>query len=262
MEPEQYALLARVERDHWWFRGMRRLVAALLDEHIAGASDVRVLDAGCGTGGTTAWLRRYGEVVGVDLAGEAAPFWAEAGLRHMARGSVAALPFVSESFDLVTCFDVLYHRQVADEAAVLAEFERVLRPGGLLLLRVPAYNWLQGGHDVAVHTRRRYTRGEIVAAVEAEGLTVAAATYGNSLLFPLALAKRVSERWRGPSQEEMAVPSPAVNAALLATLGLEAHLAPRWSLPWGLSVLVLACKDEVSVPAAVLPRPLAVGRAT
>src|SRR5437016_3298298 len=105
MEPEQYALLARVEQDHWWFRGMRRLVAALLDERLAAQRDGRVLDAGCGTGGTTAWLRRYGEVVGVDLAAEAARFWPGAGLHRMARGSVAALPFQSESFTLVTSFD-------------------------------------------------------------------------------------------------------------------------------------------------------------
>ncbi|HLH21448.1 MAG TPA: class I SAM-dependent methyltransferase [Chloroflexota bacterium] len=257
MEPEQYALLAHVEHEHWWFRGQRRLVAALLDGRLPIHADGRVLDAGCGTGGTTAWLRRYGEVVGVDRAAEAAPFWPAAGLRRMARGSIAALPFRSESFTLVTCFDVLYHRQVLDEESALAEFSRVLRPDGLLLLRVPAYDWLQGGHDVAVHTRHRYTRGEVVAAVRAAGLSPEVATYGNCFLFPLALAKRVSERWRGPSQEEMAVPSPLLNAALLGVLGLEALVAPRRALPFGLSVVVLARKPARAAP----PRPLAVSGA-
>jgi SAM-dependent methyltransferase len=250
MEPEQYALMARVERDHWWFRGMRRLVAALLDERLPAEPGARVLDAGCGTGGTTAWLRRYGEVVGVDLAAEAAPFWPQAGLRRMARGSVAALPFRSESFSLVTCFDVLYHRQVGDEAPALAEFRRVLRPGGLLLLRLPAYDWLQGGHDAAVHTRHRYTRAEVLATVRAVGFSVEAATYANCFWFPRALAKRVSERWRGASQEEMAVPPAPLNAALLGVLGLEAHVAPRWPLPFGLSVLVLARNPASVAPAA------------
>jgi SAM-dependent methyltransferase len=261
VEPEQYALMARVEHDHWWFRGQRRLVAALLDERLTAEPRGRVLDAGCGTGGTTAWLRRYGEVVGVDLAAEAAPFWPGAGLRHMARGSVAALPFRGDSFTLVTCFDVLYHRQVVDEAAALAEFERVLRPGGLLLLRLPAYDWLQGGHDAAVHTRHRYTRSEVLAGVRAAGLTVEAATYANCFLFPLALAKRVSERWRGASQEEMAVPPTLANAALLAALGLEAHVAPRWPLPFGLSVVVLARKPAtVAAPALAAPFPVGVAR--
>ncbi|HEY7062423.1 MAG TPA: class I SAM-dependent methyltransferase [Chloroflexota bacterium] len=242
MEPEQYALLARVEREHWWFRGQRRLAGAVLDAYLAGEPPGRVLDAGCGTGGTTAWLRRYGDVVGVDLAAEAAPFWPAVGLRHAARGSVMALPFRSERFTLVTSFEVLYHRQVPDEAAALAEFWRVLEPGGRLLLRLPAYDWLYGGHDTAVHTRHRYTRDEVIAAVRAAGFVVETATYGNCLLFPLALAKRWSERWRGASQEEMDVPSPVTNAALLGVFGLEAHLAPRWPLPFGLSVLVLARK--------------------
>src|SRR5690349_12413340 len=129
MEPEQYALMARVERDHWWYVGMRRLVAALLADLPPADRPRRILDAGCGTGGTTAWLRRYGSVVGVDLAAEAAPFWPQRGLHAMTRGSVAALPFASDSFDLVTSFDVLYHQWVPDEAAVLAECWRVLRPG-------------------------------------------------------------------------------------------------------------------------------------
>jgi SAM-dependent methyltransferase len=260
MEPEQYALLARVEHDHWWFRGQRRLVAALLDAHLPARPGGRVLDAGCGTAGTTAWLRRYGDVVGVDLAAEAAPFWPAAGLRHMARASVAALPFRSDSFGLVTCFDVLYHRQVVDEDAVLAEFSRVLRPDGLLLLRVPAYDWLQGGHDAAVHTRHRYTRAEVTGAVRAAGLIVEAASYANCFLFPLALAKRMSERWRGPSQEEMAVPAAPLNAALLSVLGLEARVAPRWPLPFGLSVLVVARKAARAVPVTA-PTALAGGPA-
>src|SRR5919206_2711793 len=116
MDSEQYALMARVERDHWWYVGMRRLTAALLANAPADGAPWRILDAGCGTGGTTAWLRRYGSVVGVDLAAGAAPFWRQRGLHDMARGSVAALPFAAERFDLVTCFDVLYHRGVVDEA--------------------------------------------------------------------------------------------------------------------------------------------------
>jgi SAM-dependent methyltransferase len=250
MDPEQYSLMARVERDHWWYVGMRRLAAALLADAPPDGAPWRVLDAGCGTGGTTAWLRRYGTVVGVDLAAEAAPYWRERGLRAMARGSVAALPFATGRFDLATCFDVLYHQQVADEAAVLAELWRVLRPGGLLLLRVPAYQWLQGAHDAAVHTRRRYTRAEIETAVRDAGFTVVAATYGNCFLFPLAAAKRLSERWLGGSQVEMAVPSPAVNTLFRGALGLEARLAPRWPLPAGLSVFILGRKPAAAARAA------------
>jgi len=262
MEPEQYALMARVEHDHWWYVGMRRLVAALLADAVPEDSAWRVLDAGCGTGGTTAWLRRYGWVVGVDLAAEAAPFWPERGLHAMARGSVAALPFAPARFDLVTCFDVLYHQQVADEAPALAEFWRVLRPGGLLLLRAPAYQWLRGAHDTAVHTRHRYTRSELAAAVRQAGFDVTVATYGNSFLFPLAALKRIGERWLGESQAEMAVPAPLVNAIFAGVLGLEARLAARWALPAGLSVLVLARKPAAGEEGTAGPRPTSLAMAS
>jgi SAM-dependent methyltransferase len=243
MDPEQYALMARVEDSHWWYVGMQCLAAALLDREDALRAELRVLDAGCGTGGTTAWLARYGAVVGVDIAAEAVPFWRPRGLTRVARGSVDALPFASGAFDLVTCFDVLYHQQVTHEATVLAEFWRVLRPGGWLLLRVPAYAWLHGAHDDAVHTRRRYTRGDITGAVRAAGFSVAVATYGNAVLFPLAAAKRLSERWLGPSQAEMSLPPRLVNSAFTIALRAEARVLRRWSLPWGLSALVLGRKS-------------------
>jgi SAM-dependent methyltransferase len=253
MEAEQYALMAGVEGRHWWYVGMRRLAAALLASAVEPGEGLQVLDAGCGTGGTTAWLRRFGTVTGVDVAAEAVPFWRQRGLRHMARGSVMALPFADASFDLVTCFDVLYHRQVRDEGVALREFWRVLRPGGVLLLRVPAYDWLRGAHDTAVHTRRRYTRDEVVAAVRAAGFVVAMATYANCFLFPLALLKRWSERWRGAMQEEMRLPPAPLNALLTAVLGAEARLVPYWPLPWGLSVFVLGRKPEAGGCPASLP---------
>jgi SAM-dependent methyltransferase len=243
MDAEQYALMARVEGSHWWYVGMQSLAAALLDREITPGAELRVLDAGCGTGGTTAWLARYGAVIGVDRAPEAVPFWRPRGSARMARGSVDALPFASDGFHLVTCFDVLYHQQVEHEATALAEFWRVLRPGGWLLLRVPAYDWLHGAHDEAVHTRRRYTRGEITAAVRSAGFAVAASTYGNTVLLPLAVGKRVGERWFGSSQAEMSVPPAMVNTALASVLRAEARVLRRWSLPWGLSALVLGRKS-------------------
>src|SRR5579875_835964 len=239
MEPDQYALMARVECTHWWYAGMRAVVAALLADVLP--SRPHILDAGCGTGGTTLWLRRFGPVVGVDLAAEASAFWARRLLRA-ARASVDALPFPAASFDLVTSFDVLYHRRVADEISALRECWRVLRPGGLVLVRVPAYAWLLGAHDRAVQTRHRYTRGELVEALRCAGFEVLRATYANSALLPLAIAKRLGERWWGASQAEMAVPPAPINRALHAVLAAEARVLRRWPLPAGLSVLALGRK--------------------
>jgi SAM-dependent methyltransferase len=243
MEKPEYETMAAVELRHWWYGGMRAVSAALLDAAYGGRHDLHILDAGCGTGGDAQFLRRYGRVVGLDYAAEAAPFVGARLPGRFARGSVLALPFADASFDLVTSYDVLYHRGVPDEAAALAEARRVLRPGGRLLIRLPAYEWLRSRHDRQVHTRRRYTAGEVRDLLERAGLAVERCTYVLSLLFPIPAAARLLERFTPDSGDEsaMGMPSPAVNAALRAPMALEAAwLSLGGSFPFGLSVVCLA----------------------
>jgi SAM-dependent methyltransferase len=192
MEREQYAVMARREDDHWWYAGMRRVALRVLDQALAGRSGLLVLDAGCGTGGTTARLRRYGRVVGVDLAWEALQPAQGRGLHgRLARGDVQRLPFRDASFDAATSFEVVYHLGVANDAAALAELRRVLKPAGLLLLRVPAHDWLRGAHDRLVHTRHRYAPAEVQTKLAQAGFQVEQLAWANSLLFPAAAAKRL-----------------------------------------------------------------------
>ena len=104
MEREQYAIMARREERHWWYAGMRRVALAVLEHALAGQTDLRILDAGCGTGGTTIELRRFGRVVGVDLAWEALEPARGRGLSRLARASIERLPFANASFDVATSF--------------------------------------------------------------------------------------------------------------------------------------------------------------
>ena len=133
MTPDEYKFLYELEERHWWFVGMRRIVAALLDgEAPAGAE--RILDAGCGTGLMLSWLRRYGKessVFGLDYNSFALRYSAQRGERLLVEGSIAAMPFPSNSFDLVTTFDVLHSFPVSGAAAPFAELARVLKPGGV-----------------------------------------------------------------------------------------------------------------------------------
>ncbi|MGE5620707.1 MAG: class I SAM-dependent methyltransferase [Sphingomonadaceae bacterium] len=250
MEKEQYEILYRVEESHWWYLGMQRIVGSLLDRQLVKRNDLRILDAGCGTGGMVKYLRRFGHVVGIDVADEALRRCRWRGLRHLARASIEGLPFADESFDLLTSFDVLYHRAVVNDRRALAEFHRVLKPGGTILLRVPAYDWLRGGHDVAVHTRHRYSRGELIRKLHAAGFRVRRTTYANSLLFPVAALKRLLEGGHAPSRGDLGLPSPLVNRVLLGVLSLEAALLPAVSLPWGLSVMAVAEKVVSDRPTA------------
>jgi SAM-dependent methyltransferase len=157
-----------------------------------------------------------------------------------------ALPFPNETFDLVTSFDILYFEGIHDETA-LDETVRVLRPGGRLLIRVPAFDWLRGAHDVKVSTAHRYTSEELKAKLRKSGLEIELLSYANMLLFPLALLKRFTEKWRiAPQQDsDIAVGVGPFSGLLRGCLVLESTLIPRWRLPFGLSVVAMARKSDL-----------------
>jgi len=246
MEPEQYQVMARRETRHWWYAGMRRVALAVLDRALAGQTDLRILDAGCGTGGTTLELERFGHVVGVDLAWAALAPARGRGLRELARGTVETLPFADASFDVATSFEVLYHLGVASDTVALAELRRVLRPGGLLLLRLPAHDWLRGEHDRLVHTRHRYSRGEVTSKLAQAGFDVELISWANTVLFVPAVAKRLLERENGHAdsgsgEPDLWQPPEPINLLLESAVAVEALAIPRrLPLPFGLSVLALA----------------------
>jgi SAM-dependent methyltransferase len=243
MERDQYDLMFRQEERHWWYLGMREIAEGLLERFFHPANGrPELLDAGCGSGGTTAWLGRWGRVTGLDLASEALHLAQQRGIKRLLRGSIEALPFAAASFDLLTSFDVLYHLRVEDDVRALAEFGRVLRPGGLALIRAPAHDWLRGAHDQAVHTRHRYHRGELVGKLEAAGFVVERASYANFFLFPLAPAKRLLEHEDPAGCTDLWQPPGPLNAVLRGLLALETSLVARFGLPWGLSVIAVARK--------------------
>ncbi len=256
MEAHEYEVMAAVEGDHWWYSGMRAITAAWLDPLLLGRPNVRSLDAGCGTGANVAFLGRYGPAVGVDLVRLAATLAEQRVAGQVAAASVLALPFEAAAFDLVTSFDVLYHRAIPDVGAAIAESARVLKPGGWLYLRLPAYQWLSSAHDRSVHGARRFTAGQARQLIAAAGLDLARLSYCNTLLFPVSVAQRLPERLRPPAapapESAMAAPPPALNRALRLVLDTEAAwLARGGRFPWGVSLAVLAQKptsSELCVP--------------
>ena len=245
MREDEYRAMYDLEDRLWWYVGMRAITASLLDAEVAGRGPLRVLDVGCGTGYSLNWLRRRYPVeraCGVDLSPHAAALWRLRDLDTVALASADYIPFGDQTFDLVTCFDVIY--QLDDEGArrAASEMHRVLKPGGVLFMREPAYEWMRGGHDVAVATRHRYTRGELRRLLESVGLATRRATYANSLLFWAAVPHRFLSRLKGSGESDVKPASPLINRLFGGALRVESKLVRRMAFPFGLSVIVVARK--------------------
>ena len=250
MNPVEYQRMFDAEESQWWYRGMRAISLALLRPALGEPAPdaVKLLDAGCGTGNNLRHLAALARTIGVDLSAEALRFCRSRGVT-VAGGSLLALPFAAARFDCVTSFDVLYHRWVEDDRAAVAELARVLKPGGLLLVRVPALKLLWGAHDEAVHSRHRYTRGELRALLGSAGLEVLRVSYANSLLFPLLLLRRTLDRLSGRHGSDVGFLPAPLEWAFFNLLAIEARLV-GWGLdlPLGASVFALARKVDTGRP--------------
>lgn len=245
MKPGEYRRMFEAEEAQWWYVGQRAIAHAILEPVLASRSataerPLTILDAGCGTGGNTFHLGRLGRPVGLDLVREATVACRGRGLAAV-RGGVLALPFLDDVFDLVTSFDVIYHAWVPDDDAALREMARVVRPGGLAFVRVPALKILWGAHDEAVQSRHRYTRPELVRLLEAQGLKVERSTYCNSFLFPLLLARRTADRLLGRQGSDVGFLPAPLEWTFRHLMLFEAALIRRGvSMPIGASVVALA----------------------
>jgi SAM-dependent methyltransferase len=243
MNPEEYRVMAELEGVQWWYAGMRRIARALLEPLLpeAGSRSRRILDAGCGTGWNLQALSVFGETHGVDLSPLAASATRRRGGR-VSLGNLLSLPYGSASFDVVTSFDVIYHAWVVDDVQAVRELARVLKPGGVLLLKAPALKILWGAHDEAVLSRHRYTRPEMETLVAAAGLTLVRSTYANSLLFPVLLTRRYLDRALNRHGSDVALLPPLLEKAFGTLLSIEAALLGWINLPIGASVFAVARK--------------------
>jgi SAM-dependent methyltransferase len=229
-----------VDEHHWWYRGRRRIIRAELDRLPLPVGS-RVLDAGCGSGRTLEELVQYGEVSGIELSSEAAELARGRGLGEVQIGRLEDLPWDDDTFDLITCLDVIEH--VPDDVVALEELRRVSRPGGWLLVTVPAYQALWSLHDEANHHYRRYSRPSLRGAASAAGWQVQRLSSFNSLLLAPAAAVRLAQRRLGTHNgytNDLALGPAWLNAVLERPLALEASwLARGRSLPMGLSLLAV-----------------------
>ena len=232
MEADEYARMDQVEERMWWYRALHARLLDALPERCG-----PVLDAGCGTGGFLRALslaRPAADAIGVEWHADAARLAAAKSGRPVVRGSVNALPFAATSFGAVVSADVLCHAAV-DPAAALAEIRRVLRPGGRLIVNMPAFKSLLSAHDRAVHNARRQSAGETRAMLEEAGFRVPRVRYWNGLLLPLMVLRRKLPPSGG---SDVAAFPPWLDRMLHGMTELERRLP--FPLPAGGSVLAIA----------------------
>jgi SAM-dependent methyltransferase len=239
--PYEYEVMHALELRHWWFRGRRRLLINLL-RGVAGAGSkrLRILDYGCGTGGNTSAYGSFGDVVGIEPDSTAVQLAHRRGGARYCRTTGTDLPFREGSFDVVMASDVLEH--IEHDGKGILEIARVLRPGGSVILSVPAHGWLFSQHDTALQHFRRYSKRAVRDLLERNRLLVRRLSYWNAALFPLVCIQRLigKRRRTGQPRSDAVLPPPLLNEALTGLLAVESVLVSRLVLPWGVSLVAVA----------------------
>jgi SAM-dependent methyltransferase len=244
LEFTAYRQFVELEESHFWFIGRRNIFFHLLDRELHGRTDLRLLEIGCGAGGMLRPLSKYGDVTGVDISEELMAFCRSRGFERVAVGSGYELPIAPRSMDVIALFDTIEH--IPDDGRVLQQCRTALRPGGVLFLSVPAYQFLYSNNDRVAHHQRRYTAAQVRERLTSAGFTPTKVTYFNTILFPAilpaVLAKKVKERVSDPGDTtnlSHQVP-PRVNRLLARTMSAERHVLPRITFPFGHSIIGIA----------------------
>ena len=235
--------LSEFEDDYWWNVGRRKILSDLINEHSENAKNLEILDVGCGSGGTSTAFLQFGNVTGTDFSHLALKIAKNKGLTNVVRSSSISLPLQSEKFDIITILDVIEHIQ--DDKSVLKEIWRLLKPNGIVIVTVPAFQFLWSEHDIVSSHVRRYNKSTINMILNQSQFKIIKSSYFVSFLFPLVAAYRLLTRYRlktqNPKSNLIKLPQP-INNFFKKIMFLENQLLKKTNLPFGLSVICIAKK--------------------
>jgi SAM-dependent methyltransferase len=247
MEKQEYKIMAEIENDYWWYRGLHELVLAMLKKIFSERKDINILDAGCGTGRMLELigLSGYGNAVGFDYSPEAVDFCLQRGLKNIRQEDLNAWQPEEGKEDCIVSLDVLYHSAVVDDLAVMKKFHRALKPQGRLILNLPAFEFLKRGHDAAVWTKKRYRAGSLKKDLLTAGFEIEILSYRLPWLFFIVLAVKIKNKiFPAPeARSDLKKSSKLMNAFWLALNRLDNEMIKCGIyLPLGSSVFVVAKK--------------------
>lgn len=241
MDPQTYIEMASVEEEYFWFVARRRIISQVLD-HLRPKPGSDILEIGCGTGGNLNLLARYGNIYASESDAGARKLADKRNVVKVEHGCLPNnIPFGDKSFDIIAMFDVLEH--VDDDIGALRSLYKRLKSTGLFILTVPAYQFLWSHHDVVNHHKRRYLRSNLEKLLQTVGFSVIYSTYFNTIFFPIVLIVRfVNNLLRRRSGTDIKMPPRVINALLTKIFAAESRVIPQISLPYGVSILVVARK--------------------
>lgn len=238
MDRAVFERMAELGSVHWWFVARSKILAEVIRRYVPLPPEPNILEIGCGPGHNLGMLGRFGPVEACELD----PVARDTATRRLGRPVVEgrlpdAIPFNDGSYDLVALLDVLEH--VDDDAGSLRRIRELLKPGGSLLLAVPANPWMFSAHDVAHHHKRRYRRRDLEQVALDAGYEIALLSPFNTILFPLIAAARVIQKKFGREIHDDALPPRPVNRLLRTVFESEATLVGRIPFPFGVSLLAV-----------------------
>ncbi len=262
MEPSFYETYYHHENNHWWFRWRYELITGLVRSlHLS--PECRILDAGCGTGQMLRHLCNFGRAVGVDSSPEAIHFAASRDVDRLVLGSIFDLPFAPESFDCVLSLDVIEH--VDDDRQLVKHLYSVVKPGGYVIVTVPAFQSLWSEHDEVNWHKRRYRSNQLEHLLKETGLEIERITYCNTALFVPILAARKLKNLKNrlwprrvendvPGSDLNELPKP-LNEGLFHLMQAERRFMTRRNLPFGVSLLAIGRKPLAAHVPGPAPAP-------
>ena len=247
MNDIEYERMYRAEEHHWWYVALHDLILRQLHHEAEKRGQLAILDAGCGTGRLMELMAPFGSVTGCDRSPLALLFCSQRGLEDTFSADLNSADLGRNCYDVITSIDVLYHLAVQDELAILGRFRNAIKPGGCLILNLVAFESLRSTHDIAVHTRRRYRRAEVMQLLRSAGFEVELLTYRPCLPFPALAAYRmlcgITTDTSKPEQvaSDVVLPNPLLNRIMLKVCRAENWLIDNGArLPFGTSVFAVA----------------------
>lgn len=238
MERLVFERMAELDQQHWWFVARRRILASVIRRVVRPHKQARLLEVGCGTGHNLGMLGQFGSLDACELDAIARGMASDRLGRPVLEARLPDLSmFPMAGYDLIALLDVLEH--VPDDLGSLKAIRALLRPGGSLILTVPANRWMWSAHDVAHHHFRRYTKGELRRLFREAGFEVRLHSYFNTLLFPLVAVARILGKLTHRESADDALSNRLVNGVLEKIFGLEAVLVGRIPMPFGVSLIAV-----------------------